>query len=188
MLDQARVYREATDARLRWIDMGGGLAVRYRDETPPEVEDYIAAVAGPVREAGYEPWLEPGRWVVGPTAVLLTRALAVRPRGQRAFLVVDAGMTELVRPALYEAWHPIETASNGPARRTVDVVGPLCETGDVLGEGRPMPHLSRGDLLWVGVAGAYGRAMASQYNRRPFAPEVLVDGKKTTRIDTPPVR
>ncbi len=183
MLDQARSYAETTSAKLRWIDMGGGLAIRYHDENPPEVEDYVAAVAGPVREAGYEPWLEPGRWIVGPAGVLLTRALAVRPRGKRAFLVVDAGMTELVRPAMYDAWHPIEAESEAPARRTVDVVGPLCETGDVLGEGRPMPHLSRGDLLWVGIAGAYGRAMASQYNRRGFAPEVLVDGKKFVRVD-----
>lgn len=184
MLEQAHAYTAATKVRWRWIDMGGGLAVHYRDESPPEVEDYVAAIAGPVREAGYEPWLEPGRWIVGPAGVLLTRALAVRPRGQRAFLVVDAGMTELARPALYDAWHPIEAESEAPARRTVDVVGPLCETGDILGEGRPMPHLSRGDLLWVGVAGAYGRAMASQYNRRGFAPEILVDGKKFTRVDT----
>lgn len=188
MVDQARFFGEAGKTRLRWIDMGGGLAIRYRDETPPEVEEYIATIARPIREAGYEPWFEPGRWVVGPAGALLTRVLALRPRGNRHFAVVDAGMTELMRPALYEAWHPIEAQSEGPTSRTVDVVGPLCETGDILGESRPMPALSRGELLWVAHAGAYGRAMASQYNQRGFAPEVFVDGHRFQRVDTGIVR
>ena len=121
--------------------------------------------------------LEPGRWIVGPAGVLVTSVIDVKSQpDMRAFVVVDAGMTDLLRPALYGAWHGIEAVSpRGPATVACDVVGPVCETSDTLGADRLLPPVNAGDLLAIRDTGAYGAVMASNYNRRPTAAEVIVD-------------
>ena len=163
---------------LSHIDVGGGIGIRYRDETPLP----LAALASALEEA-FAPWpharliLEPGRFLVADAGLLLTRVLYRKKTAKRRFVVVDAAMTDLPRPALYGAWHPVEAVRPRPGRRrTADVVGPVCESGDFLARGRRLPPLARGDLLAVLKAGAYGFAMSSQYNSRPRAAEVLVDG------------
>ncbi len=157
------------------LDLGGGLAVRYDDETPPSVAEYAAAVLGPVQKAGFTLVLEPGRWLVAEAGQLLTRTIAVKATPEKTFVVVDAAMNDLIRPSLYEAYHPISPviARTGPTRK-VDIVGPVCETGDFLGLDRELSPIESGDLLIVGVCGAYGSTMASTYNSRPRAAEVMV--------------
>ncbi len=166
--------------RLSQIDVGGGLGITYKDEMPLP----LPALAR-VLEETFSPWpdarllLEPGRYLVADAGLLLTRVLYRKQTTKRRFVIVDAAMTDLLRPALYGAWHPVEPVRprRGP-RTAADVVGPVCESGDFLARGRPLPPLERGDLLAVRKAGAYGFALSSQYNSRPRAAEVLVDGGK----------
>lgn len=169
----------AEGIRLQHLDIGGGLGIAYEPNQPVvSVEDYAETVLPIVRKTGLDLVLEPGRWIVGPAGVLVTAVVDVKPQpGGGAFVVADAGMTDLIRPALYGAWHTIEPVSprTGPPIRA-DVVGPVCETSDTLGHGRLLPPLEVGDLLAVRDTGAYGAVMASNYNRRPTAAEVLVDG------------
>ncbi|HEX9791792.1 MAG TPA: diaminopimelate decarboxylase [Kiloniellales bacterium] len=173
------LYREqrAAGIPLRRLDFGGGLGITYRDETPPD----LAAYAGLVREltAGLEAELvfEPGRCLVGNAGVLVTRVLYVKDGTARRFVIVDAGMNDLIRPQLYDAWHeivPVREAPANAARAPVDVVGPVCESTDTFARQRPLPPVASGDLLAFCSAGAYGAVMASSYNCRPPAPEVLV--------------
>ncbi len=161
--------------RLDYLDVGGGLGI---GPGAPSIAAWIEAVGAPVARAGYRLVLEPGRALVGPAGVLLTRVVAVKAQGGKAFVVVDAGMSELIRPALYGAEHPIRVigAATG-AGAIVDVVGPLCETGDVLARDRPLPMVAPGDLLALEDVGAYGFAMSSNYNGRLRAAEVLVEGE-----------
>ncbi|MEX0900766.1 MAG: diaminopimelate decarboxylase [Gammaproteobacteria bacterium] len=161
----------ASGLKLRTLDVGGGLGVRYRDETPPPVDEYAALVRSAIGTRTLRVVVEPGRALVAEAGTLLTRVELVKP----GFIVVDAGMSELIRPALYDAWHPIEVIDGQTEPSECDVVGPLCESGDVLGRAR-MLGAKRGDLLMVGCAGAYGASMSSHYNARPRAAEVLVDG------------
>ncbi len=166
---------------LAHVDLGGGLGIRYRDETPPAPVDYAAALierlhahAVPLRLL-----IEPGRAIVGNAGVLLTRIEYLKPGPVRNFAVVDAAMNDLMRPALYKAWHdivPVRVDERGQ-RRMYDVVGPVCETSDVLGADRELA-VQAGDLLAVRSAGAYGFAMSSNYNTRPRAAEVMVDGAR----------
>ena len=172
----------ATDLRRRglpieYVDVGGGLGVSYDGGEVPTAEQYVTALLEEVRPSGLPVVLEPGRAIAAPAGVLVARVIDVKPRDAVSeFAVIDAGMTELLRPALYNAFHRIEpvTASDAAPRR-YEVVGPVCESSDVVGRERMLPPLIEGDLLAIRDAGAYGSAMASNYNRRPLPPEVLVD-------------
>jgi diaminopimelate decarboxylase len=169
---------------LRHLDIGGGLGIQYRDEEPPHPDDYGRAVKRALRGFEGEVILEPGRVLVGNAGVLVTRVLYVKKSGRRTFVVVDAAMNDLARPSLYGAHHDIEPVGRVPrgAREVVcDVVGPVCESSDFLARGRRLPEPAAGDLLCVRSAGAYGFAMSSNYNSRPRAAEVLVDGR-TARL------
>lgn len=162
----------AAGLALDTVDVGGGLGVRYRDELPSSVADYAGVVRGAVGARRLRVIAEPGRAIVAECGALLTRVEVVKP----GFIVVDAGMSDLVRPALYDAWHPIDVLADRPRAQHCDVVGPLCESGDVLGRDRRLAA-ERGDVLRIGCAGAYGTSMSSHYNARPRAAEVLVDGE-----------
>jgi diaminopimelate decarboxylase len=167
---------------LRYLDFGGGLGVRYWNEQPLSPAVYARAVATQVRPLGCHLLLEPGRAIVAPAGVLLTRVLYTKRNGGKTFIVVDAAMNDLLRPALYGAVHPVTPArrdSGGTARpERVDIVGPVCETGDCFVQDWPLGKASAGDLLVLWGTGAYGMALASNYNRRPRAAEVLVEGKR----------
>ena len=178
----ARVRKLARDLekaglRVRHLDIGGGLGIQYSDENPPHPDEYGAAVKRAMKGYRGEVILEPGRVLVGNAGVLLTRVLYVKQSGRKRFAVVDAAMNDLVRPSLYGAHHDIEPVGAEPRPiGTLDVVGPVCESSDFLAQGRKMPVPEAGDLLCVRSAGAYGFAMSSNYNARPRAAEVLVDG------------
>lgn len=164
---------------LTHLDVGGGLGVRYTTERPPSLAAYASAVTGPLRGLDATLVLEPGRVLVANAGVLLTRVLFDKPTPDKRFVIVDAGMNDLVRPALYEAYHELQPVKPRPGRKvTVDVVGPVCESTDVLGSARALAPLMQGDLLCVMTAGAYGMSMASTYNSRPRPAEVLVDGAR----------
>ncbi|MDX1593308.1 MAG: diaminopimelate decarboxylase [Gammaproteobacteria bacterium] len=162
---------------LEHLDLGGGLGIRYRDEAPPEPSDYARALRPLLEGRDLELLIEPGRAIAGNAGVLLTRVEHLKATEAHDFAIVDAAMNDLIRPALYDAWMAIEPVAPGPAAATrrVDVVGPVCETGDFLGKGRDLA-VTEGDLLAVRGAGAYGFVMSSNYNTRPRAAEVLVDG------------
>jgi len=160
------------------LDIGGGLGVSYDGSPVPEAADYARAVLPVLRESGIAIVLEPGRQIIAPAGVLLTRVVDVKPQpgDGRLFVVMDAGMTELIRPMLYNAFHRIEPVVHTDAPMTdVDIVGPLCESSDTLGRNRTVPRPSVGDLYAVLDTGAYGSVMASNYNRRMLPAEVLVE-------------
>jgi diaminopimelate decarboxylase len=162
---------------LEYIDLGGGLGVSYDGSAVPTIADYVAALVGEVRRTSLPIVLEPGRAIAAPAGVLLARVIDVKPRTASSdFAILDAGMTELLRPALYGAFHRIEPVS-GPAAgdRHYELVGPVCESSDVVGRDRMLPAIGPGALVAIRDAGAYGFVMASNYNRRPLPPEVLVD-------------
>lgn len=164
---------------LRYLDIGGGLAVPYENERPPDLRAYGKIVREAARRTGLEVLVEPGRFLVADAGTLLTRVLYRKRSGGREIAVTDAGMTELLRPSHYQAYHHIEPVR--PRQRAtvrIDVVGPVCESGDFLALDREMPDIEAGDLLAVRTAGAYGYSMASNYNARPRAAEVLVDGER----------
>ncbi len=164
---------------LERIDLGGGLGVTYRDETPPDPAAYAAAVKRTVGRLGVPLIFEPGRLLVAEAGILVTRVIYAKDGATRRFLVVDAAMNDLIRPTLYDAWHDIVTVRQGSdavSPQTVDIVGPICETGDTFARGRPLPPSESGDLLAICSTGAYGATMASTYNSRVPAPEVMVRG------------
>jgi diaminopimelate decarboxylase len=170
---------------VRFVDLGGGLGIRYRDETPPSHDEYAAVLVPLLRELGATAVIEPGRSIVGNAGVLLTRVLYRKETPAKRFLVVDAAMNDLIRPSFYDAYHeirPVSEARRSAPAETVDVVGPVCESGDFLARDRDLPRAEEGDLLAVMSAGAYGFAMASNYNSRPRAAEVLVDGDRYTIV------
>jgi diaminopimelate decarboxylase len=178
----ARLARElqAAGIPLRYLDLGGGFAVRYAGEQPPDLRRYAAAIVPHVRSLGCTLLLEPGRVLVGPAGVLLARVLYTKRNGGRTFVVVDAGMNDFQRPALYGAVHPVTTASSSKAntgQQRVDVVGPVCETGDSFLHDALLPPVEPGDLLVLWGAGAYGFVASSNYNSRQRPPEILVTGK-----------
>jgi diaminopimelate decarboxylase len=168
---------EADGIRLRHVDLGGGLGVRYRDEETIDPRAYALAVRRALGSRRHELLFEPGRFLVGEAGVLLTRVLYLKPGASHDFAIVDAAMNDLLRPALYDAWHAVEPVRlrDEPARRW-QLVGPVCESGDFLARERLL-SLAEGDLLAVRAAGAYGFVMSSNYNSRPRACEVVVDGK-----------
>jgi len=166
---------------IQYVDAGGGLGIAYRNEEAREFAEYTAyaeALLTPLRGLDVHLLLEPGRCIVGPAGVLLTRVLYKKTNGRKQFLVVDAGMNDLLRPSLYNAYHEIVPVSSPDraGRETVDVVGPVCETGDFLARDRELPAISEEALLAILDVGAYGMALSSNYNSRPRPAEVLVDG------------
>jgi diaminopimelate decarboxylase len=165
--------------QLNHLDIGGGLGIRYRDENPPEPEAYATALKRQLADRDLELLLEPGRVLTGNAGALLTRVEYIKLSGYKNFAVVDAAMNDFLRPALYDAWQeilPVAGRTAEPTRR-YDVVGPVCETGDFLGLARDLA-IAEGDLLAIRSAGAYGFAMSSNYNARPRAAEILVDGAR----------
>jgi len=168
----------ATGFNIRQVDLGGGLGVAYKpEEVTPAIAEFAAALRSRVTGLGLHVTIEPGRSIVGAAGVLLTQALYRKKTGDKEFVIVDAAMNDLIRPSLYNAYHeilPLRQRDGGRAR--VDIVGPVCETGDFLARDRDMPDVLPGDLLAVSTAGAYGFTQASNYNARPRAAEVLVQG------------
>ena len=167
----------SSDIQLEYLDAGGGLGVAYDDAPAVSPEDYVSALVSQIRPVGLPIVVEPGRAIVAPAAVLLARVVDLKPRDATStFAVLDAGMTELLRPALYSAFHRIDPVKPRPAAlQRYELVGPVCESSDVVGRDRMLPVLEQGDLVAIRDAGAYGSAMASNYNRRPLPAEVLVD-------------
>ncbi|MBN2297368.1 MAG: diaminopimelate decarboxylase [Deltaproteobacteria bacterium] len=163
----------------RYLDLGGGLGITYLDEQPPNPKDYCAAILDAVGSLGLKLIFEPGRVIVGNTGILVTEVLYRKETVNKTFIIVDAGMNDLLRPALYGAYHdikPLKQKSGDMSK--ADVVGPICESSDFLAKDRDLPRLERGDMVAVMSAGAYGYTMASNYNSRPKPPEVLVDGSR----------
>ena len=163
---------------LRYIDIGGGLAVTYDAEEPTNLERFAQIVVPAVRSTGLQLIVEPGRFMVGNAGVLITRVLYRKRSGGKELLVVDAGMTDLLRPSHYNAYHRIEAVEPTEGRSRVDVVGPVCESGDFLALDRELDDLHAGDLIAIHSAGAYGYVMSSNYNTRGRPAEVLVDGDR----------
>lgn len=178
----AALYRELRDAGhdLHQLDFGGGLGIAYRDESPPSVADYAAMVKEIAGDLDARLVFEPGRLLVGNAGVLVTRVIYVKEGAQRRFLIVDSAMNDLIRPTLYDAWHDMIPVVEAPGAESqpFDIVGPVCETGDTFARQRPLPPMAAGDLLAICCAGAYSACMASAYNMRRPAPEVLVRGQE----------
>ena len=162
------------------LNLGGGLGIRYDQETPPGAEGFAAAILPEIRGLGIKLYVEPGRFVVGNAGVLLARVLYRKETSKKTFIVLDTGMNDLARPSLYGAHHDILPLRHQghPEWETVDVVGPLCESGDFLARSRLLPRLDGGDLVAICSAGAYGFTMSSNYNSRPRAAEVLLRGNQ----------
>ena len=163
------------------VDCGGGLGIPYRDEPAPSPEALAGAIKATLGGLGLPVMLEPGRWIAGPAGVLLSSVVLQKQGAAHRFVVVDAAMNDLVRPAMYEAWHgiiPLSAARAAAPLTPAEVVGPVCETGDTFARGRLLPDLATGDAVAFLDAGAYGAVMSSTYNARPLAAEALVDGAR----------
>lgn len=174
---------KADNINLHHLDLGGGLGIRYNTETPPKPADYIELILERLGATDFEILLEPGRAIVGNAGILVTQIEYLKPTPHKNFAIVDAAMNDLMRPSLYSAWQeiiPIVKNSNAP-EKLWDIVGPVCETGDFLGKER-MLKLAQGDLLAIRSSGAYGFSMSSNYNSRPRAPELMVDGNQVHLI------
>ena len=177
LLELVERLREAGVDTLRTMDVGGGIGIRYRDERPLSPATLAETIVPLVRRSGLTLVMEPGRYLVGSAGVLLTTVLSRKHSGGKDLVIVDAGMNDLVRPSHYMAYHEMaEVELRGRPESEVDVVGPVCETGDFLARDRVLPGLDRGERLAVLGAGAYGFVMASNYNTRPRPAEVVVDG------------
>ena len=168
---------KASGVPLKRLDLGGGLGLSYAQEAPPTPEAYARMVGEVTSPLGLPLIFEPGRHLVGEAGLLLTRVLYVKQGASRRFVIVDAGMNDLIRPTLYDAYHailPVKEPAEDASSERVDVVGPVCESGDIFAEQRPLPPIFGGDLLAIGSVGAYGSVMSSSYNARPPAAEVMV--------------
>jgi diaminopimelate decarboxylase len=177
--------------RIDWLDMGGGFGIWYKEKLAKSAQDIADAVMPMIQSMNVRLLIEPGRFIVGNAGILLTRVLYVKESGEKRFVICDAGMTELIRPALYGAYHRIWPAAADPGHSgevpdeetwrgplvTTDVVGPICESGDFFAKERKLPIVKRGDLVAVFSAGAYGYCMSSNYNTHPRPCEVMVAGK-----------
>ncbi len=179
-LSRVKVFVEALrkeGARIRYLDLGGGLGIRYKDEEPPHPEEYAEALIQGLEGLDVTLILEPGRVIVGNAGILITEVLYLKEGEEKTFVVVDGGMNDLIRPALYGSYQAIRPVVERKGKMIVaDVVGPICESGDFFAKDREIPRPQEGDLLAVMSAGAYGFTMSSNYNSRPRAPEILVDG------------
>jgi len=171
---------------LEYLDFGGGLGVRYTDQKPPSRLDYARLVASFAKPLGVHLLLEPGRTIIAPAGILLTRVLYCKRNRDKSFVVVDSAMNDLLRPALYGAVHPITRVTREKGQRgggtRVDVVGPVCETGDCFLRDWPLGTVQAGDVLAIWTAGAYGMSQASNYNARLRPVEILVEGKRARVI------
>lgn len=164
---------------IQTVDVGGGLGVAYKtDESAPSPADYIAVLQDVLGDFDGEFVFEPGRCISGDAGVLVASVVRVKQTGDKRFAILDAGMSDLVRPAMYDAYHNIEAVKGGEASERYDVVGPICESADIFGKDRMLPELNEGDLIAIETAGAYGAAMASNYNGRPLIAEVLTDNDR----------
>ena len=182
VLDLVRVLRD-DGIDLSHVDLGGGFGIRYRDERTLDIPAYCRRLAARLAGSGLQLLLEPGRAIAGNAGLLLTRVEYLKLDKAKRFAVVDASMSELIRPALYGAWHDIVAVAEAPGREsaTYDVVGPVCESSDVLGIDRSLA-VAAGDLVAILSAGAYGMAMSSNYNTRPRPCEVMVDGTRAHEV------
>lgn len=164
----------------RYLDLGGGLGITYREEQPPHPVEYAKAIIGATKGMNCTLIFEPGRVIVGNAGILVTKVLYTKTNEEKNFVIVDAGMNDLIRPSLYNSYHQIQPVMK-QKRKTVqaDVVGPICESGDYLAKGRDLPEFERGELVAVMSAGAYGFTMSSNYNSRPRVAEVLVKGSRS---------
>lgn len=175
----------AAGQRVETVDCGGGLGIPYRNQPVPSPDGLAAAIRGAFHNMDVRLFLEPGRWLVGPAGVLLASVVLAKQASGARFLVLDAAMNDLIRPAMYEAWHgivPIDPTDAVAAVEPVEVVGPICESGDTFARGRRLPRLERNARVAILDAGAYGAVMSSAYNARPLAAEVMVDGDRWSVI------
>lgn len=184
--DLVRTLR-AQGHSIKYVDAGGGLGIDYEHEShcdfATHASAYAKALLGPLQGLNVHLLLEPGRSIIAPAGVLITKVLYQKKNGKKQFVIVDAAMNDLLRPSLYRAFHRIEPVQPRSSRiEKVDVVGPICETGDFFARDRELPEVQEGDLLAIRDAGAYGMVLASNYNSRPRAPEVLVDGRSVKLI------
>ena len=163
---------------LRYLDFGGGLGIAYNGEEPPSVSGYAELVITATKDLGLTLVLEPGRIIVGNAGTLVTRVTFIKDQGTKRFIIVDAGMNDLMRPSLYGSHHQIWSVSENAATQVADIVGPICESSDFIARNRELPAFQPGDLAAVMSAGAYGFSLSSNYNSRPRVAEVLVSGKK----------
>jgi diaminopimelate decarboxylase len=171
---------------LKYLDFGGGLGIRYTSEKPPSRTDYARMVARFAKPLGVHLLLEPGRTIIAPAGILLTRVLYTKKNRDKSFVVVDSAMNDLLRPALYSAVHPITRVTRAKGEKSggarVDIVGPVCETGDCFLHDWPLGNVKAGDVLAIWAAGAYGMSQASNYNARRRPAEILVEGKRARVI------
>lgn len=187
----ARVAKLVTQLRkqgnnITRVDLGGGLGITYRDETPPDLNFYAAIIREIIVPLNVHIVLEPGRYIVGNAGVLLSRVVSVKQGHAKKFLILDAAMNDLIRPALYDAYHAVRPLKQGGRKKVIyDIVGPVCETGDTFHVNEKLPELKAGDLVAIMTAGAYGAVMSSNYNTRPLAGEALVSGRKYARARKP---
>jgi len=183
LLDLAdRLKEQGVD--IHHLDLGGGLGVRYKDETPPLPAEYMQKMMENERLHQYQILIEPGRAIAANAAILVSKVEFLKHGEEKSFAIIDAAMNDLIRPSLYSAWQniiPVKETEEGAELRNYDIVGPICETGDFLGKDREL-KLAQGDLVAVRSSGAYGFSMASNYNTRPRACELLVDGDQVHQI------
>jgi len=180
-LTQLALTLKTSGHNIRSLDFGGGLGINYSGELEPNINDYAKIIKAAGDEAGCQVILEPGRFIAGPSGILLTRVIYVKRTEARTFAIVDCAMNDFMRPTLYNAWHKVELVSqqkNKVDTETVDIVGPICESGDFIAKDRDLPPLSSGTLLSIKDAGAYGASMSSYYNSRLPAGEVIVSGNE----------
>jgi diaminopimelate decarboxylase len=175
---RAQITADGGGQALRYLDVGGGLGVTYDEEREADLDAFARMIVPAARDSGLEIVMEPGRFLVGNAGLLLTKVLYRKRSGGKDYVITDAGMTELLRPSHYNAFHRIEPVGPAGEAGVVDVVGPVCESGDFFARDRALGDVSPGDLLVVGSAGAYGAVMSSHYNARPRVAELLVDGAK----------
>ena len=182
VLDLVHCLRQE-DVPLEFLDLGGGLGISYQGEPRMSAAAFAETILPEIAETGLRLVVEPGRFLVGEAGVLLTRVIYVKEGGGKRFVITDAGMNDLIRPSHYSGWHAVEPVQEqGRCRATVDVVGPICETGDFLALDRDMELPRPGELLAIQTVGAYGFSMSSQYNQRPRPAEVLVDGAQARLV------
>jgi diaminopimelate decarboxylase len=179
LLELVTAIRATKNGDIEALDVGGGLGVRYHQEKTPSLKEWVDAVGVPVKAAGLKLLCEPGRYLIANAGVLVTKVLYRKHAGGKEYVIVDAGMTDFVRPSHYNAHHEIVPLGDGQRPvETVNVVGPICESGDFLALDRKLPQVVAGEYLAVLGTGAYGFVMSSTYNARPRPPEIMVDGDR----------